>query len=380
MTGKPRVVFLAQHDWHLHQFRRPVMRALTERGWDVVALCPAGEFSGRFAADGVRHVAYRVSRGGMNPFRELAVIVTLARALRELKPDLVHTFTMKPNIYGAFAAAWAGVPKRAATVAGLGSFYIPGAAPALFRRVLDRLYGAALRRVDRVIFQNPDDRDELVKLGACRPEQGVVIPGSGVDVSRFAPVARPAEGPVVVTMLARLIRHKGVDEYLTAARTLKGRYGEKVVFQLAGEEDPGNPWAIDAARLADSARRGIVRRLGFVSDVPALLAGTDVFALPSYYREGIPFAVLEAMSAGLAVVTTDCVGCRETVVPEVSGLLVPGRDAAALAAALERLIADPELRRRLGTAARARAQAVFAVEKIVAAYLGVYRELLPGSL
>lgn len=355
------------------------MRALLERGWEVCALTPDGAFSGRFAAEGVRHVPYEIDRSSLNPFKEAAVVARLGRMFKDLKPDLLHTFTMKPNIYGALAASWAGVGKRVATVSGLGSFYVDGnASPgaSLFRRGLDELYAAAMRRVDRVVFVNPDDRGEFLRLGVCRSAQCALIPGDGVDVKRFVPAERGEGGPVVVTMIARLIRDKGVEDFLAAAETLKARWGEGVVFQLAGEEDPGNPWPADRARLAACAERGIIRRLGFVEDVPALLRDTDVFALPSYYREGIPVSVLEAMSSGLAVVTTDAVGCRETVVPEVSGLRVPVKDAAALASALDRLISDPALRRRLGAAARQRVRDVFAEERIVAAYLDVYRQLL----
>lgn len=377
MSARPRAVFLCHQDRHLYQFRLILMRALVARGWEVVALSPVGAYSGRFAAEGVRHVPYRVERSSLNPLRELLVIRELTAILRELRPDLLHTFALKPNIYGAFAASAAGVAKRVATVSGLGSFYTGEGSRTVFRRGLDALYAAAMRRVDRMVFENRDDLDELTRLGICRPGLGVIIAGAGVDLERFAPAPPRYGGPVVVTMAARLIRDKGVGEYLSAARALKEKWGDGVVFQLAGEEDPGNPWATDLDLLAAAVERGDVRRLGFVEDVPGLLRGTDIYALPSY-REGTPVSVLEAMSAGLAVVTTDAVGCRETVVPEESGLRVPVRDAAALTAALDRLIGDAALRRRLGAAARLRAQTVFAAEKVVAAHLAVYAELLPG--
>lgn len=379
---RARIVFLSHLDRNLYRFRLPIMKRLVELGCEVYALCPEGEYSGRFAAVGVRHAGYRIERSGLNPFREIAVVASLARELRRIEPDLVHTFTMKPNIYGALAASWAGVGKKVASVTGLGSFYVEppaSASAAAFRWGLDRFYAFALSRVDRVIFQNPDDREELVRLGVCRAAQCVLIPGSGVDTVRFAPVEKPGGKPVVITMAARLIRDKGVGEFLAAAERLKARFGDEVVFQLAGDEDKGNPWAADRARLASCEERGVIRRLGYVEDIPGLLRGTDIYVLPSY-REGTPVSVLEAMSAGLAVVTTDAVGCRETVVHEQSGLLVPVKDAAALASALERLVADPELRLRFGRAARRRVEDVFAVEKVVAAHLDVYRELLPGLL
>ena len=379
---KARIVFLSHLDRNLYRFRLPIMKLLVEQGCEVYALCPEGEYSGRFAAMGVRHVAYRIKRSGLNPFREVSVVASLARALRRIQPDLLHTFTMKPNIYGALAARWAGVGKIVASVTGLGSFYIepPSSMPAaVFRWGLDRFYALGLRRVDRVIFQNPDDHEELLRLGVCRASQCVLIPGSGVDTLRFAPAGKAGGKPVVVTMASRLIRDKGVDEFLSAAEQLKARFGDDVVIQLAGEEDKGNPWAADHARLSSCAERGVIRLLGYVADMPGLMRDTDIYVLPSY-REGTPVSVLEAMSAGLAVVTTDAVGCRETVVHEQSGLLVPVKDAPALASALERLIADPQMRSRLGSAARKRVEEVFAADKIVAAHLEVYRALLPGLL
>lgn len=381
--SKARIVFLSHLDRNLYRFRLPIMKRLVELGREVYALCPEGDYSSRFAEAGVRHVGYGIERSGLNPFREAAVVASLSRALRDIQPDLVHTFTMKPNIYGALAARHAGVGKCVASVTGLGSFYAgepSSLGAAVFRRGLDRFYAFAMRRVDRVIFQNPDDREDFLRLGICRPSQSVLIPGSGVDTLRFAPAENAPGKPVVVTMAARLIRGKGVEEFLSAAERLKARFGDGVIFQLAGEEDEGNPWAADRARLSSCAERGVVRRLGYVTDMPALLRGTHIYTLPSYYREGMPVSVLEAMSAGLAVVTTDAVGCRETVVHEQSGLLVPVKDAAALASALERLVADPELRLRFGRAARRRVEDVFAVEKVVAAHLDVYRELLPGLL
>jgi glycosyltransferase involved in cell wall biosynthesis len=374
----PRAVFLCHQDRHLYQFRLALMRALAERGWEIAALCPPGPYADRFAVEGIRHVSYGLERGSLNPLKESVAIVEAARRIGALEPDLIHTFTIKANIYGAWGAAWAGVPKRVATVSGLGSFYTGAEPPTLLRRGLDLLYASALKRVDRVIFENRDDRDELTKLGICPPGRAVIIPGAGVDTSRFAPgPTRAGEEPVVVTMAARLIRDKGVAEFLSAAETLKAKWGENAIFQLAGEADPGNLWAADASRLASCAKRGIVRLLGFVEDVPGLLRGTDIYVLPSY-REGTPVSVLEAMSAGLPVVTTDAIGCRETVIPEVSGLRVPVKDSAALAAALDRLIAEPALRLRLGRAARIRAEEVFADKHIVAAHLAVYRELLPA--
>ena len=357
-----RAAFLSHKDLNLIRFRMPVMRMLVELGHEVLAVCPDGGRAGRFAEAGVRHVPYEIDRGSLNPLKEAAVVRALSKLLAELKPDLLHTFTMKPNIYGALAAPEG--TKVVASVTGLGSYY--SGERTLFRRGLDALYAHAMRRPGRVIFYNEDDRDEFVKLGIVSPEKVRMIKGSGVDVRRFVPVAK-ANPKVVVTMCARLIREKGVEQFLDAAEALKG----KAVFRLAGAPDAGNPTTLD-----DRVGRGSVERLGWVDDVAGLLAGTDIYCLPSYYREGIPVSVLEAMAAGLPVVTTISVGCRETIQHDKSGLFVPPRDSKALIKALDRLIGDAELRRRLGEGARKRAEQVFAVDRIVDDHLAVYRELL----
>jgi len=358
------------------------MRALVARGCEVYALCPDGEFSGRFARFGVRHISYRINRSSLNPFREPVVIGVLARRLRQLAPDLLHSFMMKPNIYGGIAGRLAGVPRKVASVTGLGSFYIKtpaGVIPRLSRWGLDRLYRTALGRMDKVIFYNQDDRAEFLGLGICGERQSVIIPGSGVDTDYFVPSARDKNGdPVVVTMAARLLRDKGVHEFLAAAEALKGRWGHRVCFQIAGAEDPGNLWSADQALLEGSASQGIIRRLGFLEDIRGVLSGTDIYALPSY-REGMPVSVLEAMSMALPVVATNAPGCRETVLDGVNGFQVPVRDAQALAEAIERLVRDPVLRRQFGAAGRRRAEQMFSIGKIVEAHLAIYRELLPGS-
>lgn len=355
------------------------MQALVARGWEVVAASPSGAWAGRFGAHGVRHVPYYLDRSSFNPLTETRAVAEIAALLRRIRPDLLHTFAIKPNIYGGWAAALTGVPARVATVCGLGSFYVEDEArrPAA-RPMMDVLYRSAMKRVQRMVFANADDLAELTQLGICRPGRGTIVPES-VDIQRFTPSKRLAGGPLVVSMVARLIRDKGVGEFLDAAEILKARWGDRVTFRLAGETDPGNPWSVDETRLADAAARGTVELMGFVQDIPALLRETDIYVLPSYYREGTPVSVLEAMSAGLAVVTTNGIGCRETVIDGESGFLVPVRNAQALAQAIEQLIADESLRARFGAAARRRVEERFANEKIVAATLAVYRELLPES-
>jgi glycosyltransferase involved in cell wall biosynthesis len=223
-----------------------------------------------------------------------------------------------------------------------------------------------------VIFQNTADRAVLVAAGAVRPEQAVMLRGSGVDLDRFTPQPWPEE-PVTVCMASRLLRDKGVEEFAAAARLARER-GAALRWRLAGSPDPGNPASIDLALVRGWESAGLLEYVGECTDVAVLYAQSHIVALPSY-REGLPKSLIEAAACGRPVVTTDVPGCRDAVEPGVSGLLVPARDARALAEAVLRLAGDSSLRERMGAAGRALAERDFGLAGIVRAHLDLYAEL-----
>jgi glycosyltransferase involved in cell wall biosynthesis len=250
----------------------------------------------------------------------------------------------------------------------------------LLRPLVRALMHVALDgRRARLILQNPDDVALFERAGFVDPAHIRLIPGSGVDCSRFQ--ARGAEAragqPFRVLLATRLLWDKGLAEFIAAARSLRAE-GRELHFQLAGDPDPGNPAAVPVSEVLRWQAEGVVEWLGHVDDMPALLASADVVVLPSY-REGLPKTLIEAAACGLPLVTTDVPGCRQVVADGIDGLLVPARDAAALAAALARLQDDPALAGRLGAAARAKALAQFDERIVIAATLAVYDELLPGA-
>jgi N,N'-diacetylbacillosaminyl-diphospho-undecaprenol alpha-1,3-N-acetylgalactosaminyltransferase len=383
--SEKRFVFFSQHDFNLYRFRMPVMQALRERGAQVWAICPPGEYSPRFREHGIEFVPISLARKTFNPLRAWTTVNRLRSILRELWPDVLHTSTLRPNVYGALAGWLAGVPVIVCTVEGLGTLYTNhDLKTRLLRWGVEQTTRLALRAADAIIFLNPDDQSYYLSQKLCRPEQARLIVSAGIDVKAFSPDRFSLEerqrlrqerglspDAVVVTMIARLIAPKGVREFLQAAERLNG----KARFVLIGEPDPGNFDSLTWEEIQAYVRRGLVLAPGWQNDVLPWLAITDVFVLPSY-REGTPVTVLEAMAMGLPVVATDVPGCREAVVAGETGFLVPPRNVDELVQAIRKLVEDPALRRRMGQAGRARAVQRFAIERITAQYLDLYAELL----
>ncbi len=357
-------------------------RALAARraGWRVAVMtrCEAGDAEG-LEALGLEVVPLPISRSGLHPVREAATLLRVIRAYRRLRPDLVHHVAMKPIVYGSLAARLLGVRAIVNAPVGLGFVYTSGSARA---RALRPVLSAALRTLldppgARVVLENRDDARALVEAGWVRAEHVRIVRGAGVDLGRFAPSPAPPAGPPRVVLPARMLRDKGVEEFVRAARTLLGE-GVRAEFLLAGGTDPDNPSAIPEARLREWSAAPGLRWLGHVDDMPALLAQCAIACLPSY-REGLPKALIEAAACGLPIVATDVPGCRDVVRDGVEGVLVPARDADALARALRRLLADAPARAAMGRAARAHAVAEFGRERVEAETLAVYRETAPAA-
>lgn len=272
-----------------------------------------------------------------------------------------------------------GVPAIVAAISGLGTVFVDhDQTRSWMRRGVEWLYRLALGHANgRVIFQNPDDRATLIGMGAVRKDKTALIRGSGVSLSAYQMRPEP-EGVPVVTFAARLLADKGVREFVEAARVLKER-GVVAKFWLAGSPDPGNLTSITEKELSHWRKDGCVEALGYLSDVPDLLANSNIVVLPSYYGEGLPKVLIEAAASGRAVVTTDHPGCRDALEPGKSGILVPPRDVMALADAIQALIEDPEQRKRMGASGRALAEREFAIERVVDAHLLIYRELTNGA-
>lgn len=370
-----KVALVAHWDWVLHNFRLPVAKALADRGYEVLLVCPRGRYTAGFAEEGFRWIDWAVQRRSMNPVVEWRAVLSLTRIYREEAPDIAHHFTIKPNLYGSIAARRAGVGHVLNTFTGMGFLFSENRKAQVIRLLLKPVMRRMFRsHVSWTIFQNLSDMRLAQKLNLVRPGRSVLIEGTGVDIRRFTPdSSRSSEVPVVL-MAARLIREKGVSDFVHAARILRER-GVEATFVVAGERDLGNPSSISQHEIDAWATEEEVEFLGHVDDMPALLARADIAALPTYYPEGLPRFLLEAAATGLALVATDIPGCREIVRHGVNGLLVPPHAPQRLADAIARLVQSEELRRRFGSASRSMVEQRFNEADIVRRYLEVYERL-----
>lgn len=306
---------------------------MIQSGANVIASAP--DYDADTVAEledmGVRYEQLSFERTGRNPFGDLIYCFRLMAFFKREAPDQVFAYTVKAVLYGCLAARFTTVPKVHALISGVGYLFSDGASrkKSALLRVLLPVYRFALRRVAVIFFQNPDDVATYQSFGLIAPESEIVqVNGSGVDLAAFSPNAIPME-PIRFCLIARLIRDKGLYEYAEAARLLKARYGSAVECILVGPTDT-NPGAIPAADLFEWQQSGVIDYRGELRDVRTVLGESSVYVLPSYYMEGVPRTILEAMAMGRPIVTCDSRGCRETVEAGVNGYLVPPRDSASL--------------------------------------------------
>lgn len=371
----PRLLYFVTEDWaFLNHFADRAVAA-RDTGYQVSLITRVNADADRIRAMGIDLIPIDIDRSSTNPLVDLRLIATLVRVYRRVRPDVAHHFALKPILYGTIAAKCAGVRHIVNAPTGMGFVFSSETTKArLLRPWVDGAMRLLLNPVgSHVVLENEDDLQDLRRRGLIAVERSSLIRGAGVSMERFHPAPKPS-GPPVVVVVARMLRDKGIVEFVEAARLLRAR-GVDAVFRLVGGTDAGNPTSIDPATLLGWQREGIVEWLGLRTDIPDLLAASHIACLPSY-REGLPKSLVEAASAGLPIVTTDVPGCRQVVRDGIEGLLVPARDHAALADALESLIGDPLLRARMGAAARARAVEKFSLGRVNAETLELYQSIL----
>lgn len=336
-----------------------------------ISLCRA-----QIEAKGIEVVDWSLDRRSHNPFLELRALWGVCVALRKFRPDIVHAVALKPVLYSALACRLTGVHARVSALGGLGFVFSSKKFLArLLRPVLVLAFRWALSGGhSRLILQNPDDQATLLTAGVIEAERIRLIRGAGVDTSVFSPQAEVSDVPLVV-LPARMLWDKGVGEFVDCARVIKQK-GIQARFALVGEPDEHNPECVPVAQLESWVDDGDVEWWGRRADMPEVLRQAAVVCLPSSYGEGLPKALLEAASCGRAIVTYDVPGCREVVVDGENGFLVPLKDGQALAAALEKLLCNPELRRRMGAVGREMVLREFSQERVAAETVRVWEEVL----
>lgn len=374
----PKLLYFVSEDWFFlsHFFDRAV--AARDAGFEVAVVTRVVEHGESIRRAGFELVSLDMDRSGVSVAGEVRTLRALCAIYRRVRPDLVHHVALKPILYGTIAAWAAGIRNVVNAPVGMGYVFT---SRSLRARLLRPVVSLALRLLlnppgSQVIVENRDDLQAFLRNGMVVADAVSLIRGAGVSLSEFQPCAEPA-GPPIVILIARMLMDKGIVEFVEAARLLRAA-GLQARFLLVGAPDTANPASIEKWRLEAWQSEGTVEWLGRREDIAALLAGAHIVCLPSY-REGLPKTLAEAAAAGRPIVTTDVPGCREVVRDGIEGLLVPPRESARLACALERLARDPELRLRMGSAARARAVECFSTTRINEETLSVYRKLL-GTL
>lgn len=358
------VVLSINTSWNLVNFRRNLILRLIAEGYDVVALSPDDAHRDALAALGVQHITIDVDAKGLSPARDLKLAAQYWRILRALRPVAFLGWTIKPNVYGSLAAHALGIPVIN-NISGLGTAFIR---VGLLTRVVKALYRAALARSATVFFQNRHDRDLFVDQHLVRAERTALLPGSGIDLAHFIPEPVAPGGPFVFLMVARLLRDKGVVEFVEAARIVRATHPD-VRFHLLGATDVENRTAIDRATLDAWLAEGVVRHLGEAADVRPHLAAASAVVLPSY-REGMPRSLLEGAAMARPLIATDVPGCTEIARAGENALLCRARDARSLAGAMLAMLAlDPAERAAMGARGRAIAESEFDVSVVEARYI-----------
>ena len=389
MNDFPRsVAIVANSDTNICRFRAPIMRKLLAMGVIVYAIAPPGRFVADIERMGAVFIPWNLDRGSLNPLSATWHIISLARIYWRLRPDLVHHFTIKPNLYGAVAARLVGVPAVFGGVTGLGA--------AFSKARLNRfgltlcmllLYRLAAKLSHCMTFQTQHDVDTLLGIGSQSGKGLVVRGGSGIDLAGFSPDAVSDHqrkrirselgiepGTMVVSMASRLLHDKGVSEYMEAARLVQSKC-PNVCFLLAGDPDPSNPGSITDKDLEIWASESLVKQIGYRDDIETVFAVSDVIVHPSYYPEGIPRVLIEAAAMGKPVVVTTIPGVTEIVEEGVNGVSVPPRNAGELAKAMESLLAAPDLRCRYGAAGRRKVEAEYEDGAVADRYVAEYRRV-----
>jgi glycosyltransferase involved in cell wall biosynthesis len=363
-----KIMIIAGLGYSLLNFRRELMEEWLIRGHRVIAAAPDSRVKKQITSMGIRYHDIPLKRMDLNFLNDLKLLFSLIILLMKEKPDYLFLYTAKPVIYSSWAAFFFRKIKVFSMITGLGIIFSDSSGKQTFlKRLITIMYRTALKRNEKVFFQNRDDISEFVKLRIVEADKAVQVNGSGVNLDWFQKSELPVK-PISFLLIARLIWPKGIMEYVEAARRLKQSYPE-VKFRLLGSFGTGRQ-AVKESDVEQWTSEGIIEYLGRTDDVRPVIAGSSVFVLPTAYREGIPRTILEAMAMGRAVVATDAPGCREAIVEGFNGFLVPVIDSRALAGAMERFILEPRLAEEMGSESRRIAEAKFDVHKVNSVIIG----------
>lgn len=354
-----KVLFLVNHDVVIYNFRLELVERLLQDGHEVVISSPYGERIDSLVALGCEYRPIKLSRHGMNPVKELKLLMDYVKLIREVQPDMVFTYTIKPNIYGGMACALLKVP-YVANITGLGTAVEN---EGVVQKITVLLYRIAFARVQRVFFQNEENRQFFVDRSLAVSKHGM-LPGSGVNLQRFNVLDYPGEETTEFVFISRIMKEKGIDQYLEAAEYIRGKY-PNTRFHICGfcEQDYEQ-------RLRELQEKGIIIYHGMVRDVKQVIGVTHCTIHPTYYPEGLSNVLLESAACGRPLITTDRSGCREVIDNGINGFVVRQKDAKDLIEKIEMFLALPwDERKAMGLAGRAKVEKEFDRQIVVGKYL-----------
>ena len=371
-----KLFFVFSIDYQLISHRRRVVEAAIQNGYHVTVVAQDTGYRKEIESIGCDFIELPINRVGTNIFEELKTLRFLYKLYRKEKPQIVHHVSIKVSLWGGLAARLARVNGVVNAINGLGVFFESGELDSMVKKVFMRIIRFSNHRKNCVtIFQNNDDKGFFVNNHGIKPEQCRMISGSGVDLEEFAYSEVPADLPMKIVFTSRMVKEKGVLDIIEAAKILREKYYDKIQFQLCGLIET-SPTAIPSSLLETECDGKYLCYMGHVKNVKQVLTESTIVLLPSYYREGIPKSLIEATSIGRPIVTTDWVGCRETVKDGVNGYIIPIKSPTVLAERLEQIITNPELAKRMGEASRQLAETMFSINTVVDAHLTIYQELL----
>lgn len=368
-----KIIFAANAGWYLWNFRRNLMHNLKDAGYEVIAVSGGDEYADRLAKEFPVTIMKHLDRGGMNPLKDLLLIAEYIRLYKKLKPDVVLNMTIKPNIYSSIACQVLHIP-AVSTVTGLGYAFTKDN---WLQKLVSIMYRFAFRNAYTVMFQNSDDQQLFLDKKMVTAEKTVLVPGSGVDTKRFDVTPLPGHGQVITFLLiARMLKDKGVYQFAEAAERIHKKFPDTKLV-LAGPLDPNNPACISMKDINVWEKAGVVKYLGSIDDVVPVMAAADVVVLPSWYREGIPKSLLEAMALARPVITTDIPGCRSVIDNDRNGFLIEPKNTNALVDAIERMImTSDEQRHAMGIVGRELVEQKFDQTIVFDIHKKILREIL----
>jgi len=373
---RPKLLFLVTEDSYFWSHRVPVARAALRDGYEVVVATHVRDYGDRIRDEGFRVIPMRLSRETQSPFQEVRALLEVRKVYRTEQPDLCHQVALKPILYGSIALLGQKRLRVVNAFAGLGYLVASSSWKARLLRIpIWNAFKFLLNRPNvHLLFQNQEDQNFILTKVKASPERVSLIRGSGVDIQRFQPLPEPVGTPVVL-LASRMLWMKGIEEFVEAAKLLRGK-GIHARFVLAGDTDPKSLSCITRQELLDWQASGAVEWWGHQPDIEHTFKQANIVCLPSRGGEGVPKALLDAAACGRALVATDVPGCRDVVRHGISGLLVPPRNASALAQAIEQLLKNPGMRREMASRARTIVVGEFSDRVVMQQTLALYHRLL----